>query len=121
MAFSCGARSASELREQDYLRNMLSRRQLQGFVRRRRLTALAIRFVFFANAIVSKIGIVTTINANIFAALDERDLYQSAAEIKLNPPLALNRIPVRKNESFRINLGPTILEIGADIMQATAI
>ena len=32
VAFSCGARSAFELKEQDYLRNMLSRRQLQGFV-----------------------------------------------------------------------------------------
>jgi len=34
-AFSCGARSASKLKEKDYLRNMLSRRQLQGFVGRR--------------------------------------------------------------------------------------
>ena len=34
-AFSCGARSAFKLKEQSYLRNMLSRRQLQGFVRRR--------------------------------------------------------------------------------------
>jgi hypothetical protein len=32
MAFSCSARSAFKLKEQDYLRNMLSRRQLQGFV-----------------------------------------------------------------------------------------
>ena len=32
-AFSCGARSAFKLREKDYLRSMLSRRQLQGFVR----------------------------------------------------------------------------------------
>jgi hypothetical protein len=32
-AFSCGARSASKLKERSYLRNMLSRRQLQGFVR----------------------------------------------------------------------------------------
>jgi hypothetical protein len=31
-AFSCGARSAFKLREQCYLRNTLSRRQLQGFV-----------------------------------------------------------------------------------------
>jgi hypothetical protein len=35
LAFSCGARSAFKLKEQDYLRNMLSRRQLQGFVRQR--------------------------------------------------------------------------------------
>jgi hypothetical protein len=35
MAFSCGARSAFKLKEKDYLRNMLSRRQLQGSVRRR--------------------------------------------------------------------------------------
>src|SRR5688500_1482366 len=34
MAFSCGARSAFKLMERDYLRNMLSRRQLQGFVMR---------------------------------------------------------------------------------------
>jgi hypothetical protein len=34
LAFSCGARSAFNLKEQDYLRNMLSRRQLQGFVMR---------------------------------------------------------------------------------------
>jgi hypothetical protein len=32
MAFSCGARSALNLKEQGYLRSMLSRRQLQGFV-----------------------------------------------------------------------------------------
>jgi len=32
MAFSCGARSASKLKEQGYLRNMLSRRQLQALV-----------------------------------------------------------------------------------------
>src|SRR5882672_2733707 len=32
IAFSCGARSAFTLKEQGYLRNMLSRRQLQGFV-----------------------------------------------------------------------------------------
>jgi hypothetical protein len=32
MAFSCGARSAFKLKEQNYLRSMLSRRQLQGFV-----------------------------------------------------------------------------------------
>jgi hypothetical protein len=31
-AFSCGARSAFMLKEQGYLRSMLSRRQLQGFV-----------------------------------------------------------------------------------------
>ncbi len=36
MAFSCGARSASNLKEKDYLRSTLSRRQLQGFVRCRR-------------------------------------------------------------------------------------
>jgi len=36
MAFSCGARLAFKLKEQDYLKNMPSRRQLQGFVRRRR-------------------------------------------------------------------------------------
>ena len=35
MAFSCGARSASELMLKGYLRSMLSRRQLQGFVRLR--------------------------------------------------------------------------------------
>ena len=35
MAFSCGARSAFKLREKDYLRNMLSRRQLEGFVGQR--------------------------------------------------------------------------------------
>jgi hypothetical protein len=33
LRFSCGARSAFKLKEQDYLRNMLSRRQLQAFVR----------------------------------------------------------------------------------------
>jgi hypothetical protein len=33
LAFSCGARSAFKLKEQGYLRSMLSRRQLQGFVR----------------------------------------------------------------------------------------
>jgi hypothetical protein len=33
-AFSCGARSAFKLKEQGYLRSMLSRRQLQGFVMR---------------------------------------------------------------------------------------
>jgi hypothetical protein len=32
LAFSCGARSAIKLKEKDYLRSMLSRRQLQGFV-----------------------------------------------------------------------------------------
>jgi len=32
MAFSCGARSASELKVKGYLRSTLSRRQLQGFV-----------------------------------------------------------------------------------------
>jgi hypothetical protein len=32
IAFSCGARSAFKLKGRDYLRNMLSRRQLQGFV-----------------------------------------------------------------------------------------
>ena len=32
MAFSCGARSASKLKEKDYMRSTLSRRQLQGFV-----------------------------------------------------------------------------------------
>ena len=32
LRFSCGARSASKLKEKDYLRNMLSRRQLRGFV-----------------------------------------------------------------------------------------
>jgi hypothetical protein len=32
LAFSCGARSAFKLKEQSYLRSMLSRRQLQGFV-----------------------------------------------------------------------------------------
>src|SRR5687767_14791616 len=32
-AFSCGARSASELKGKGYLRTMLSRRQLQGLVR----------------------------------------------------------------------------------------
>jgi hypothetical protein len=37
LAFSCGARSASELDENDYLKKMLSRRQLQGFVRRNRV------------------------------------------------------------------------------------
>lgn len=31
-AFSCGAPSAFKLKEQDYLRSMLWRRQLQGFV-----------------------------------------------------------------------------------------
>src|SRR6266498_4851152 len=34
-AFSCGARSAFKLKKQDYLRSMLSRRQLQGFVSER--------------------------------------------------------------------------------------
>jgi len=32
LAFSCGARSAFKLKGKDYLRSMLSRRQLQGFV-----------------------------------------------------------------------------------------
>jgi len=32
-AFSYGARSAFKLKEQDYLRSMLSRRQLQALVR----------------------------------------------------------------------------------------
>ena len=32
LAFSCGARSASDLMEPDYFRSTLSRRQLQGFV-----------------------------------------------------------------------------------------
>jgi hypothetical protein len=32
MAFSCGARAAFRLMEKGYLRSMLSRRQLQGFV-----------------------------------------------------------------------------------------
>jgi hypothetical protein len=32
MAFSCGAQSPFKLKERSYLRNMLSRRQLQGFV-----------------------------------------------------------------------------------------
>ncbi len=32
LAFSCGARSAFKLKERDYLRNMLSRRQLQALV-----------------------------------------------------------------------------------------
>ena len=35
LAFSCGARAASELMEKGYLRTTLSRRQLQGFVRLR--------------------------------------------------------------------------------------
>jgi hypothetical protein len=35
MAFSCGARAASKLKERSYLRSMLSRRQLQGSVGRR--------------------------------------------------------------------------------------
>ena len=33
-AFSCGARSAFMLKGEGYLRSMLSRRQLQGFVMR---------------------------------------------------------------------------------------
>jgi hypothetical protein len=32
LAFSCGARSEFALKEKDYLRSMLSRRQLEGFV-----------------------------------------------------------------------------------------
>jgi hypothetical protein len=32
LAFSCGGRSASKLKVKGYLREMLSRRQLQGFV-----------------------------------------------------------------------------------------
>jgi len=32
LAFSCGARSVFTLKAKDYLRSMLSRRQLQGFV-----------------------------------------------------------------------------------------
>jgi hypothetical protein len=32
MAFSCGAQAVFKLKEKGYLRNMLSRRQLQGFV-----------------------------------------------------------------------------------------
>src|SRR5687767_12099218 len=35
-AFSCGVRSEFEPKEQNYLRSTLSRRQLQGFVIRRR-------------------------------------------------------------------------------------
>src|SRR6266542_1521681 len=35
LAFSCGARSASKRNEGSYSRSMLSRRQLQGFVRQR--------------------------------------------------------------------------------------
>jgi hypothetical protein len=35
-AFSCGARSAFKRKERSYLKTMLSRRQLQGFVRHRR-------------------------------------------------------------------------------------
>jgi hypothetical protein len=49
MAFSCGARSAFKLKEQYYLRNMLSRRQLQGFVMRAATninTLLAARLVY---------------------------------------------------------------------------
>ena len=38
MRFNCGARSALKLKEKDYLRRMLSRRQLQGFVRRAAVT-----------------------------------------------------------------------------------
>jgi hypothetical protein len=37
IAFSCGAQSAFKLKGRSYLRNMLSRRRLQGFVRLRRL------------------------------------------------------------------------------------
>jgi hypothetical protein len=37
LAFSCGARSAFELKGKCYLRKTLSRRQLQGFVRHRRV------------------------------------------------------------------------------------
>jgi hypothetical protein len=37
LAFSCGARTASEQMGKGYLRKMLSRRQLQGFVMPRRL------------------------------------------------------------------------------------
>jgi hypothetical protein len=36
LAFSCGARSAFTLKERSYLRSTLPRRQLQGFVGRRR-------------------------------------------------------------------------------------
>jgi hypothetical protein len=32
LRFSCGARSVSKPKEQGYLKSMLSRRQLQGFV-----------------------------------------------------------------------------------------
>jgi len=35
-AFSCGARSPLTLKKRSYLRNKLSRRQLQGFVMPRR-------------------------------------------------------------------------------------
>jgi hypothetical protein len=35
LAFSCGARSAFKPKAKDYLRSMLSRRQLQGFVGQR--------------------------------------------------------------------------------------
>jgi hypothetical protein len=35
LAFSCGARTALKLKAKGYLRSMLSRRQLQGFVRHR--------------------------------------------------------------------------------------
>ena len=41
MAFSCGARSAFEQKGRSYLRNMLSRRQLQGFVMPRRIRLLS--------------------------------------------------------------------------------
>ena len=46
MAFSCGARSAFKLKEKDYLRSMLSRRQLQGFVMRDDATQISKRYQF---------------------------------------------------------------------------
>jgi hypothetical protein len=48
-AFSCGARTAFNLKEQRYLRNMLSRRQLQGFVGRRSSLAAEMDIKFVLN------------------------------------------------------------------------
>src|SRR6266850_3465823 len=58
MAFSCGARSAFKLKENDYLRSMLSRRQLQGFVRhrlkgKRQLDLLLVIFQSMPSAIIA--------------------------------------------------------------------
>ena len=48
-AFSCGARSAFKLKEKGYLRSMLSRRQLQGFVGPRSTSKTFLESQLFTN------------------------------------------------------------------------